>query len=184
MSDMQMIFGNPCERVIQLRTTDLNYRDLGPCGCKIVVVAREEEASIRAHSTPEGPQIWPCCFPPPLPHLQGGSISSTRSIRKPQWEQSSPSISARLLEQVLQPCLPFHALQRGWLSGLYLEWGVASCLALANERADVAHVGSQSVTQGSLVSFSSTTEATVEQRPGWHGARRAVLTLRTSAGSH
>lgn len=95
MSDMQMIFGNPCERVIQLRTTDLNYRDLGPCGCKIVVVAREEEASIRAHSTPEGPQIWPCCFPPPLPHLQGGSISSTRSIRKPQWR----TVLAKYLSQ-------------------------------------------------------------------------------------
>lgn len=61
---------------------------------------------------------------------------------------------------------------------------MASCLALANERADMVHVGSQSVTHGSLVSFSSTTEATVEQRPGWHGARRVVLTLWTSAGRH
>lgn len=109
MSDMQMIFGNPFERVIQLRTTDLNYRDLGPCGCKNMVLGREQEASIWAHSTPEAPQIWPCCFPPLFAHLQSGSISSTPSIRKLQWEESSPSISARLLEQVLKPCLPFHA---------------------------------------------------------------------------
>lgn len=78
---MQMIFGNPRERVIQLRTTDLNYRDLGPCGCKTMVLGREQEASIRAHSTPEAPQIWPCYFPPLFPHLQSGSISST-SIHK------------------------------------------------------------------------------------------------------
>ena len=61
---------------------------------------------------------------------------------------------------------------------------MASCLALANDRADVAHVGSQSVIHGRLVSFSSTMEATVEQRPGWHEAKRVVLTLWASAGSH
>lgn len=117
MSDMQMIFGNPCERVIQLRTTDLNYRDLGLCGCKNMVLGREQEASIQAHSTPKAPQIWPCWFPPLFPHLQSGSISSTRSIRKLQWEQSSPSISARFLEQVLQPCLPFHACSKVGFQG-------------------------------------------------------------------
>lgn len=103
-------------------------------------------------------------------------------------EATKRRVLAKYLSQAFRTGLaalsPPPCLQQGWLSGLHLEWGVASCLVLANERADVAHVGSQSVIHGSLVSFSSTTEATVEQRPGWREARRVVLTLWASAGSH